>query len=76
MTATHSEGQRHVYHWVTSPFLLIRLGDSLGTEDINCCSFAREFFPLHDAPDIFSRRLDCREASQAHALYDYEATLL
>ena len=33
-------GQRHVYHWVTSPFLLITLYNHLGTEYINCCSFA------------------------------------
>ena len=37
-------GQRHVYHWVTSPFLLITLCNHLGTEDINCCSFASGIF--------------------------------
>ena len=37
-------GQRHVYHWVTSPFLLITLCKHLGTEDINCCCFASEIF--------------------------------
>ena len=46
MPATHSKklGQRHAYHWVTSPFLLITLCNCLGTEDINCCSFASGIF--------------------------------
>ena len=40
MPATHLKkmlGQRHVYHWVTSPFLLITLCNRFGTEYINCC---------------------------------------
>ena len=37
-------GQRHVYHWVTSPLLLITLCNHLGPEDINCCSFASGMF--------------------------------
>ena len=37
-------GERHVYHWVTSPFLLIALCNCFGNEDINCCSFASEIF--------------------------------
>ena len=37
-------GQRHVYHWVTSPFHLITLCNHLGTADINCCSFASGIF--------------------------------
>ena len=37
-------GQRHVYHWVTSPFILITLCNDLGTEDIKYCSFASGIF--------------------------------
>jgi len=42
MAATHSKnlGQRHVYHCVTSPFLLITLFYHLGVGDTNCWSFA------------------------------------
>ena len=45
MPATLSKklGQRHVYHWVASSFL-ITLCNCLGTEDINCCSFASGIF--------------------------------
>ena len=66
MPATHSKkklGQRHVDHWLTSPFLLITLFNRLGTEDINCYSFASGMFgdtrlelltspwsPLSDSP--------------------------
>jgi len=35
-------GQRHVYHCVTSPFLLITYFNYLGVEDTNCWSFASE----------------------------------
>ena len=45
MPATHTPKnlwQRHVYHWVTSHFILIN--NPLGTEYINCCSFASGIF--------------------------------
>jgi len=32
-------GQRHIYHYVTPPFLLITLFNQLGVEDTNCWSF-------------------------------------
>ena len=38
-------GEAHVHHWVTSTFLLITLCNRLGTEDMNCCSFATGIFP-------------------------------
>ena len=46
MPATHSKkvGTEACLHWVTSPFLLITLCNRLGTEDINCCSFASGIF--------------------------------
>jgi len=35
--------REHVYHCVASPFLLTTVWESLGSKDINCCSFQSEF---------------------------------
>ena len=71
--------ERHIYPWVTSPFLLIKFCNDLGTEDINDCSFAMGIFAhswcIQDLMDnTFS--IGDRQSSQAHALYAYEAKLL
>ena len=48
MPATHSKSWKgHVYHWVTSLSFNYTLGtliNRLGTEDINCYSFASGIF--------------------------------
>ena len=57
-------GQRHVCHWETSPFLLISLCNSLGTEDINCCSFASGIF----AQSWCIQGLSCSKVCGCHCL--------
>ena len=41
-TDKHVLGHGHVYHCVTSAFLLTAVIESLGTEEKNCCSFESE----------------------------------
>jgi len=85
MAVIHSKkmGKRHVYHFVTSPFLLIALSECLGIEDCPISPDTRQrldslWSSLSDSPFMvgltfsIGDRSGLQASRQAHPFYGVE----